>query len=149
MRRRNQTIDGLKSLLAVFFLFAGLVAQAQYSSGIEATVLDSSGAAIPGAQVTLTNQETHVSQSATANGQGLVHITHVPPGQYQISVSAAGFTTWEQKDVAIEGTDIRTIYPKLTPGATQSTVEVQANTSAVETTSGTVSRVLEQQTVQR
>jgi len=150
MRRTNQTLNLCSSLLflALFFLVTIRAASAQYSSGIVATVVDSTGAVVPDAQVTLTNQETHVAQSATANGQGLVQITHLPPGQYQMSVTAPGFTRWEQKDIDIEGTDTRTLYPKLTPGATESTVEVQANTSAVETTSGTVSRVLEQQTVQ-
>jgi hypothetical protein len=150
MRRTNQTLNVCTSLLflALFFLVTIRAASAQYSSGIVATVVDSTGAVVPDAQVTLTNQETHVAQSATANGQGLVQITHLPPGQYQMSVTAPGFTRWEQKDIDIEGTDTRTLYPKLTPGATESTVEVQANTSAVETTSGTVSRVLEQQTVQ-
>ena len=72
---------------------------------------------------------------------------HLPPGRYTAAVTAAGFTRWEQKNIDIEGTDIRTIYPKLTVGAAQSTVEVTANSSAVETTSGTISRTLEQQTV--
>jgi hypothetical protein len=133
--------------LAVLCL-AAMPAHAQYSSGIEATIVDQNGAVIPSAQVMLTNQETHVQQTAVANGQGLVQITHLPPGRYQITVTATGFSSWQQNDIDIEGTDIRTVYPKLKPGATQSTVEVTANSSAVETTSGTVSRVLEQQTVQ-
>jgi hypothetical protein len=150
MRRRNQTLSSGTSLLllAVFFLATAFTASAQYSSGIQATVIDSTGAVIPAAQVTLTNQETHVVQSATANDQGFVQITHLPPGRYQMIISAPGFAKWEQTDINIEGTDTRTVYPKLAPGATESTVEVQATTSAVETTSGTVSRVLEQQTVQ-
>jgi Carboxypeptidase regulatory-like domain len=135
--------------LTVLFLAAVAVpASAQYSSGIEATVVDQNGAAIPSAQVTLTNEETHVQQAATANGQGLVQILHLPPGRYTMTVTAGGFSNWQQNDIDIEGTDVRTVYPKLKPGATQSTVEVTANSSAVETTSGTVSRVLEQQTVQ-
>ena len=132
--------------LAALF-FATLPAFAQYSSGIDGTVTDSSGAVIPSAEVVLTNQDTQVKQTATSNAQGFVQILHLPPGRYTASVTAAGFTTWEQKDIDVEGTDIRTIYPKLSVGATQSTVEVTANSSAVETTSGTISRTLEQQTV--
>jgi hypothetical protein len=123
-------------------------ARAQYSSGIEGTVTDQSGAVVPGAQVTLTNQDTQVTQSAASNSQGLVQILHLPPGRYQITVTAAGFGTWEQKGIDIEGTDIRTVYPKLNVGTTEARVEVTANSSAVETTSGTISRTLEQQTVE-
>jgi hypothetical protein len=121
---------------------------AQYSSGINGTVTDQAGAAVPNAQVTLTNQETQVQQTATSDSRGSVEILHIPPGRYRVSVSAPGFSGWEQSDIDVEGTDVRTIYPKLNVGTTHETVEVTANSSAVETVSGTVSRVLEQQTVQ-
>jgi len=135
------------SLLALFFIVT-LPALSQYSSGIEGTVTDQSGAVIPSAQVTITNQDTQVKQIAVSNTQGFVQILHLAPGRYHATVVATGFSTWEQKDIDIEGSDVRTMYPKLSVGAIQSTVEVTANSSAVETTSGTISRVLEQQTVE-
>ena len=149
MRETTSAVNFLaKALCLVALLIAATApAMAQYSSGVEGTVLDQSGAVIPSAQVTLTNQDTQVKQTATANAQGYVQILHLPPGRYTASVMASGFTTWQQRDIDIEGTDIRTIYPKLSVGATQSTVEVTANSSVVETTSGTISRTLEQQTV--
>src|SRR5882757_1244684 len=138
-----------KALCLIALLMAAATsARAQYSSGIEASVTDQSGAVIPNAQATLTNQDTQVSQSATANSQGLVRILHLPPGRYRISVTAPGFAGWEQTDIVIEGTDIRTVYPKLNVGTAQATIEVTASSSAVETTSGTISRTLEEQTVQ-
>jgi hypothetical protein len=145
---RRPDYRGRRWWLAAAFLAAVLPASAQYSSGIEATVVDQNGAVIPSAQVILTNEETHVQQTAVSNGQGLVQITHLPPGRYDMLVTAPGFSNWQQNGIDIEGTDVRTVYPKMKPGATQSTVEVNANASSVETTSGTVSRVLEQQTVQ-
>ena len=149
MRETNVALHYLTKALRLVALFIAATAPAlaQYSSGIEGTVLDQSGAVIPLAQVTLINQDTQVKQMATANAQGYVQILHLPPGRYTASVTAGGFTTWQQRDIDIEGTDIRTIYPKLNVGATQSTVEVTANISSVETTSGTISRTLEQQTV--
>src|ERR1700723_2578795 len=102
------------------------VARAQYSSGIKATVEDQTGALIINAQVTLTNQDTQVKQTAISNAQGFVQILQIPPGRYQVSVSAVGFTTWEEKDVDILGNDVRTIYPKLAVGSLQSTVQVTA-----------------------
>lgn len=122
--------------------------RAQYSSGLQGTVTDQSGAAVPNAQVTVTNQDTQVKQAAVANSQGLVQVLHLQPGRYTATVTAEGFSTWEQRDINIEGTDVRTFYPKLSVGAVQSTVEVTAASASVETTSGTVSRVLEQKTVE-
>jgi hypothetical protein len=140
---------GVKLLCIVALLVAAsATARAQYSSGIEATVADQTGAVVTNAQVVLTNQDTQVSQSAMSNSVGFVRIIHLPPGRYKVRVTAAGFESWEQIDIDIEGTDIRTVYPKLSVGATTSTVEVSANGSAVETTSGTISRTLEQQTVE-
>ncbi len=129
-------------------LAATLPVLAQYSSGLEGTVTDQSGAVIPGAQVTVTNQDTQVTQTAVSSAQGFVQVLHLPPGHYVATVTANGFSTWTQKDIDVEGTDIRSMYPKLDVGATQSTVEVTANSSSVETTSGTMSRVLDQQTVE-
>jgi hypothetical protein len=105
-----------KALCLIALLMAATSARAQYSSGIEASVTDQSGAVIPNAQATLTNQDTQVSQSATSNSLGLVRILHLPPGRYRISVTAPGFAGWEQTDIVIEGTDIRTVYPKLNVG---------------------------------
>ena len=147
MRRIQSSSLWTKAVCTILFFFA-VAAHAQYSSGIDGSVTDQSGAVIPGALVTLTNEDTLVAQSATSNSQGLVQILHIAPGKYQVVVTAAGFTSWEQKDISIEGADIRTIYPKLTVGTTQSTVQVEASNAAVETTSGTISRVLEQQTVE-
>jgi len=144
--RRRLLIKAL--WLGVALMVLVVPTSAQYSSGIEGSVTDQSGALIPGAQVTLINQATQVQQSAISNAQGFVQILHLPPGRYRITVKAAGFSTWEQKDIDIEGSDIRAIYPKLSIGAAQSSVEVSATSSTVETTSGTISRTLEQETVE-
>ena len=136
------------AFLLVLLMTGVLAAQAQYSSGINGSVLDQDGSVVPDAQVTLTNQDTEVKQNAAANTQGFLQILQIPPGHYRVTVTAAGFTTWEQKDIDIAGTDVRTIYPKLTIGSVQSTVSVTAGSAQIETTSGTISRTLEQKTVE-
>ena len=149
MRNRNTSLSFASriSLAGVLIAFA-LPLSAQYSSGLEGTVMDQTGAIIPTAQVTVTNEATEVKQTGVANAQGFIQILHLPPGRYNISVSAPGFGTWVQKDIDVAGTDIRSIYPKLIVGAAKETVQVIANAAAVETTSGTISRTLEQQTVE-
>src|SRR5271154_4493982 len=141
MRETNsKQLSWLRTAALVVLLFAvAAVARAQYSSGIKGTVVDQDGAAVPNAKVTLTNQDTQVAQTALSNTQGFVQILEIPPGRYQVTVSATGFTSWEEKAIDIVGNDIRTIYPKLTVGSLQSTVSVTAAGAAVETTSGTIS----------
>ncbi len=150
MRTRNTTLSSMSRLFVLIALAITLAvpALAQYSSGLAGTVTDPTGAIIPAAQVTVTNEATGVKQTAVSNDQGFVQILHLPPGRYKVAVAATGFNTWIQADIDVEGTDIRAIYPKLTVGAAEQTVNVVANAAAVDTTSGTISRTLEQQTVE-
>src|ERR1700677_3841841 len=59
----------------------GASAFAQYSSGVEGTVLDSSGAVIAGARIQLTNVELGVSNVATSNDSGYFRIDSIPAGR--------------------------------------------------------------------
>jgi hypothetical protein len=122
-------------------------ALAQYASGIEGAVLDQTGAVVPGAQCTVVNQDTRVEQSATSDAQGYVHILHLAPGKYRITITAPGFEKWAQSNVLVEGGAHRSIYPTLKVGQDSATVEVRAETENLETTQGTMSRTLEDQTV--
>jgi hypothetical protein len=141
----------LKSFLAAFVVFCtllGVPALAQYESGVSATVVDRTGAAIPGAELSLINQSTQVVQKAVANGQGYVQIMQLPPGTYKASVQANGFETWQLTDILVEGHDVRTIYPKLKVGEQNTTVSVIADTAQIEMTKGNIGRTLETKTVQ-
>ncbi|HTB96986.1 MAG TPA: carboxypeptidase-like regulatory domain-containing protein [Terracidiphilus sp.] len=139
---------GLRALMALAFaLLLATPGVAQYASGIEATVLDQGGAAVGGASCTVTNQDTQVQETAISDAQGDVRILHLPPGKYRIEISANGFEKWVQTGVLVEGSDLRAIYPKLKVGQNVATVEVRAETESLETTQGTMSRTLEDQTV--
>ena len=134
--------------LVVLGILAALPAAAQYSSGFEATVTDPTGAAIQGATVTVTNQETQVQQSALSNGEGYVHLRNLPLGMYRAEVKALGFKTWVQSDIKLEGGQVRTLYPKLAIGEQVTSVVVTAEAETVDTTHGNVGRTLEQKTVE-
>jgi hypothetical protein len=141
----------LRFVLSAFVItcsfFLPRTVHAQFASGIEATVVDSTGAAIPGADFTLTNQATQVNQKAIAGSQGYVHILQLPPGTYRAEIHASGFKAWQLGDIRIEGHDVRTIYPKLDVGSENTTVTVEANAETVETTKGNIGRVLETETM--
>lgn len=139
--------------ILLFSLFAvscvsSVPAFAQFDSGIEASIVDPSGAAIPGAELLLTNQATQVSQKATSNSQGFVRILNLLPGTYRAEVHAPGFRKWQLTNIQIEGSNVRTIYPKLTIGEQSMAVEVTAETEQIETTKGNVGRTLEAKTIE-
>ena len=140
--------------LGCLYIFAALAsvlvaapALAQYASGIEGAVLDQTGAIVQGAQCTVVNQDTQVQQTAISDAQGYVRILHLAPGKYRITITAPGFQKWVQSNVLVEGGAHRTVYPTLKVGQNSATVEVRAETESLETTQGTMSRTLEDQTV--
>ena len=61
-------------------MLATTAAWGQYQAGIEGTITDTSGGTVPGATVTITNQDTHVSQQTTTNGDGFYRVSNLPPG---------------------------------------------------------------------
>ena len=80
----------------------GSTARAQSSSGsLDGTVLDASGAIVPGANVTLKNQSSGDERQAVSNGAGFFSFAAVPPGTYTVRVERQGFVTWAAKDIPI------------------------------------------------
>src|SRR5580700_10227720 len=68
--------------------------RAQVSTGsIVGSVVDSTDAVVPGATVTATNLATNIERSTTSNSDGLFAIPNLPTGNYQVDVSAKGFST--------------------------------------------------------
>jgi hypothetical protein len=134
-------------LTALASVLVAAPAFAQYASGIEGAVLDQTGAVVPGAQCSVINQDTQVEQTVISDAQGYVRILHLAPGKYRITITAPGFEKWVQSNVLVEGGARRAVYPTLKVGQNSATVEVRAETESLETTQGTVSRTLENQTV--
>src|SRR5215207_8918574 len=80
----------LRSLLVVLAV-AGPAAAQEFRGSIAGTVNDSSGAAVPGATVTATNQATNTPQTTTTNEEGAYTLLYLTPGTYTLLVEATGF----------------------------------------------------------
>jgi hypothetical protein len=75
-----------------FFLLTVTVSRAQFTANIQGNVTDPSGAEVSGAKITLENLANHVSSETTSDTSGLYRFLSLAPGQYKISVEAAGFS---------------------------------------------------------
>jgi hypothetical protein len=117
------------SFLLVLLISGSFAAWSQATSGdIVGTVLDRSGAAIPGASVTVTNVATGVTAIVQASKVGDFHIPNLLPGNYNVSASAAGFATFTLKNFTVTLNSTSTARLVL-PVATASTV-VQVSAEA-------------------
>jgi len=92
MVTRSIRAMGLLTLVGLCVLFGGPALYAQTSSGqVSGTVTDTSGAVVPGANVTLTNSGTRIANTAPSNGSGNFIFINVQPGTYELSVELQGF----------------------------------------------------------
>jgi hypothetical protein len=133
-------------LLLLLICFAA-PAYAQFSSGIEGTVVDNTGAAIAGAQVTVTDTQLGVSKTDTTNQSGYFRITSIAASAYKVQIQMNGFKTWDQKDLTLQVGEIRTISPTLEVGSVAAEVDVSATQAAVNLTRPTTGSVISETSV--
>src|SRR4030095_9730244 len=143
----------LRVLLASFFMVAALSSQATVVYGqstvgrISGTVFDTSGAVIPGANVTITNPQTGFRQEAVTQERGLFVFPGLAPGTYNVEVGLTGFTGVRQEGIVLDASSTRTLQFTLSVGTLTDTVSVSANAQQVQTTSGDVSRTIDDRQV--
>src|SRR4051794_19967060 len=125
MKHRSRSVA---RLLTVVILLASWVVtgRAQTQGGITGTVTDSSGAAIPGASVTVTNTATRGTRETTTNADGLYTFPAVPPGSYELRVELQGFKTAEIPTFKVDVQRTVRVDVRLQVGALNETVTVEA-----------------------
>ncbi len=131
----------------VFLLMVLNVAHAQFTSGLTGTVVDQTGAAIAGAKIIVTSQDTHVSRYTTSADNGDFRITSLPGSVYTVEVQREGFRTWVQKDLQLESSQVKSLHPTLAlPNQTVS-VDVSAEVATIETDKSNTSREISDTTI--
>jgi hypothetical protein len=119
-----------------------LVAQ-QFTSTIQGSVTDPSGASVSGATVTVHNVATGEDRSATTGGTGTYAITNLAPGSYDVNVKQANFKEFVTKGVQLFVSNTTTLNAALQVGSVNEQVTVEANAIQVDTSTGTVGNVVE------
>jgi len=131
----------LQCLTVVFLLSASLFGQ--NSGSITGTVRDSTGAVIPAAEVTVTNEGTAVPLKTHTNAQGDYLTAGLGAGTYDVSVAAAGFKTFDTRGVILEVAQKARIDAVMQVGAISSEVSVVGTGAAqVQTESSEISGVI-------
>ena len=119
------------NVLAAILMLAA-TANAQTSRGtVTGTVLDASGAVIPGARVALTGVETGVRLSTDSNAAGVYRFDAVDLGLYKLQVTHPGFRSYSATGINVEANRVTTIDPKLEVGTAETRIEVSGESSEV------------------
>ena len=129
-------------VLAAFLLLAAPGLKAQDLATIVGTLTDSSGAALPDAQITVSNSDKGFTRVVSSDSTGSYSVIRIPLGRYSISVEKAGFQNEVRTDVKLDVGQTLRVDIQLKVGSVSDKVEVSANAVAVETETGAISYVV-------
>jgi Carboxypeptidase regulatory-like domain/TonB dependent receptor/TonB-dependent Receptor Plug Domain len=143
--RKNRSSLVFNWLAAVLLCLLSAQLQAQYENGsLVGTIHDSTGAAVPGAAVTITNNATAVAAKTTTNASGDYEFPSLHVGVYTIAASATGFANAVANNITVSVGGRERIDLSLQLGSTTTTVEVSDVALQIETESSQRGQIITQ-----
>jgi len=147
VRRHNVARLAIISLITCFFLAMFATSAFAQEATIVGTITDPTGAAVPKANVNITNTDTGIVRTIATGGDGQYVAPDLHIGHYVVRVEAGGFKVGERKDINLQVGDRTRVDFTLEVGNQKETVTVEANAVAVQTDTGEVSGVITGQQV--
>ena len=108
-----------------------LPASGQQAAELVGTIMDPSGAVVPGATVTATNEATGAVREVQSNVEGSYRVAPLPAGSYTIEVAADAFTTQLQSGLVLQVNQVARTDFTLQLGQVGTVIEVEATTPVV------------------
>ncbi|HVB33476.1 MAG TPA: TonB-dependent receptor [Patescibacteria group bacterium] len=131
------------AMLVCLLLLSVSGAKAQNSADVYGVVTDPSGAAVPDAQVTITNTGTNVARTTTTSTGGNYSFALLSVGTYSVTIEAKGFKQFQAADITLAAGDHARVDAKMEVGAVTQSVVVSAATAPVlQTASSTVGTLI-------
>ncbi len=143
-RSAAHTLLCLAALLLVFLSVSmrRAVAQIGGTGSMQGTISDPSGAVVPGASVTATNDNTNAASTQQTTSSGLFSIVALPAGPYTLTVTAKGFQVTKQEHVVVDALGVTTVNLTLNVGGASDVVTISAAPPAIDTTDATLGEVM-------
>jgi outer membrane receptor protein involved in Fe transport len=138
----------LGTLALALALALPVALHAQATGSIVGVVTDESGAVMPGVTIEVTNVGTNQLRSAITGEDGYYSVPLLPPGQYSVKCTLAGFKTFVRDGITVTVESTSRIDAKLTVGGLEETVSVTADAPLVETSNATMGIVVDERKVQ-
>jgi hypothetical protein len=131
----------------IFAFCAVAWAQGTVTGAVGGSVTDPKGAVVPGATVTVKNNETGKEDTATSDGEGRFKVANLQPGSYTVTVNGGGFAAFSADKVTVEvGRETSLDVPLGVAGSTN-TVQVTAEAPVINTTQQDFSSNINQTTI--
>jgi hypothetical protein len=133
--------------LLVLVFMNSEVGWSQGTAQITGTVKDSTGAVLPGVDITATQTATGILRTAITDETGSFIISSLPVGPYRLEASLPGFRTYVRTGITLEVNASPLVNVVLEVGQITEQVEVQANAALVETRSVGIAQVMENERI--
>jgi len=127
-------------IIVLFFLALEFLSAQVSSSTITGTVQDSSGAVIPNAKVTITQQARAESRDVATNDRGEFSAPNLQIGQYSVTVTVPGFKTQVFNDIVLAIDKVLNLPVTLQPGVVTESVEVTGGAPLIDTATSSLAR---------
>jgi len=131
------------ALLACIVWSGPARAQLSLTATINGTVVDTSGAVVPQADVTVINEATHTSTPIQTNDSGDFTVPGLEVGTYSVTVEKSGFESYTERNIVLHPSTVATVNATLKAGAVTTKISVEAAAETVETSTSEVSNDVE------
>ena len=132
--------------LAVIVFVRPAIGQSN-SASLNGTVVDNSGAIVAGAQVTVRNTDTDLTQAVLTNASGNYGVSLLPAGPYTVTVERDGFREIVQNGIILTVNQVATLNFTLQVGSPHETVTVTANEELINQTTASLSTEIDEQAI--
>jgi hypothetical protein len=129
---------------SLFLTSTGLLAQATgtTTANVRGLVVDEAGSSLPGASITVTNQDNGFSRQATSDARGSFAIRFLPPGLYRVSASLPGLRAADVTNVRLSIGATTALELHLEPSAVSEAVTVTAEAALIDRSSTELSKTV-------
>ena len=137
------------SFIVWLLVVAALPASAQTTTGgMTGVVRDAGGGVLPGVTVAATHEATNAVTTAVTNDVGIYVLRGLPVGRYHVVAALTGFQGAKNTDVVVRVNEDVRLDIALSVGAVTDTVTVSGKASTVDTTTGTLKTIVDQERIE-
>jgi hypothetical protein len=129
----SRSRSALLKLCLIVSIFVTLLSAQTDTAGLFGLVKDPSGATVANSKIRLQNRATGAVREQVADAKGFYQFEVLPPGEYALTVEAAGFKQFRDSNVRVQVAQVSRLNVQLEIGATTESIEVQATVSPLNT----------------